>query len=122
VPGRKTVLLLSEGLVVPWEVENVFQAIIGAANRANVSIYCVDVTGLSVKSPATANTDLLRTSARISQNQGMAQRETRRSTWFTRRDGEYELGRQSTTSHGKSGGRHGRLSDRQYQRCRQASA
>jgi VWFA-related protein len=72
LPGRKTVLLLSEGLVVPWEVENVFQAIIGAANRANVSIYCVDVTGLSVKSPATANTDLLRTSARISQNQGMA--------------------------------------------------
>jgi hypothetical protein len=72
LPGRKTVLLLSEGLVVPWEVENRFQSIIGAANRANVSIYCVDVTGLSVKSPATANTDLLRTAAKISQNQGMA--------------------------------------------------
>jgi len=71
LPGRKTVLLLSEGVVVPWQVENMFQAIIAAANRANVSIYCVDVTGLSVRSPGTASTDLLRTSARISKNQNM---------------------------------------------------
>jgi VWFA-related protein len=71
MPGRKTVLLLSEGLVVPWQVENLFQAIIGAANRANVSIYCVDVTGLSVQAPAQAGIDLLGTSARISQNQSM---------------------------------------------------
>ncbi len=72
LPGRKTVLLLSEGLVVPWQVENMFQAIIGAANRANVSIYCVDVTGLSIKSPATASTDLMRTGAHISRNQNMS--------------------------------------------------
>jgi len=71
LPGRKTVLLLSEGLVVPWQIENMFQAIIAAANRANVSVYCVDVTGLSVRSPGTAGTDLLRTSGRISQNQSM---------------------------------------------------
>lgn len=71
LPGRKTVLLLSEGLVVPWELENLFQAIISAANRANVSIYCVDVTGLSVKSPGTASNDLLRTAAGISRNQNM---------------------------------------------------
>jgi len=71
LPGRKTVLLLSEGLVVPWQVENMFQAIIGAANRANVSVYCVDVTGLSVRSPGTASADLLRTGARISKNQNM---------------------------------------------------
>jgi VWFA-related protein len=72
LPGRKTVLLLSEGLVVPWPVEDLFQAIIGAANRANVSIYCVDVTGLSVQAPAQAGTDLLGTSARISQSQSMS--------------------------------------------------
>lgn len=71
LPGRKTVLLLSEGLVVPWEAENMFQAIISAANRANVSIYPVDVTGLSVRSPATAGTDLLRTGAKISARQNM---------------------------------------------------
>ena len=71
LPGRKTVLLLSEGLVVPWQVENMFQAIIAAANRANVSIYCVDVTGLSIRSPGTASSDLVRTSARISKNQNM---------------------------------------------------
>jgi VWFA-related protein len=72
LPGRKTVLLLSEGLVVPWPVEDLFQSIIGAANRANVSIYCVDVTGLSVQAPVQAGTDLLGTSARISQSQSMS--------------------------------------------------
>ncbi|MGA2737934.1 MAG: VWA domain-containing protein [Bryobacteraceae bacterium] len=72
LPGRKTVLLLSEGLVVPWQVENMFRAIIGAANRANVSIYCVDVTGLSVQAPVQAGADLLGTSARISQGQSMS--------------------------------------------------
>jgi VWFA-related protein len=71
LPGRKTVLLLSEGLVVPWQLENMFQAIINAANRANVSIYCVDVTGLSTKSPSQAGTDLLRTGGRISARQNM---------------------------------------------------
>jgi VWFA-related protein len=71
LPGRKTVLLLSEGLVVPWQVEGMFQAIIAAANRANVSVYCVDVTGLSVQSPGTASADLLRTGARISKSQNM---------------------------------------------------
>ncbi len=71
LPGRKTVLLLSEGLVVPWQVEDMFQAIIAAANRANVSIYCVDVTGLSIQSPTQAGTDLLGTAGRISQNQSM---------------------------------------------------
>jgi len=71
LPGRKTVLLLSEGIVVPWTLTERFQSIISAANRANVSIYCVDVTGLSTKSPAQAGTDLLRTGARISANQNM---------------------------------------------------
>jgi VWFA-related protein len=71
LPGRKTVLLLSEGLVVPWPLEDMFRRVIDAANRADVSIYCVDATGLSVKSPAQAGTDLLRTSGQISQSQSM---------------------------------------------------
>ncbi len=71
LPGRKTVLLLSEGLVVPWQSEEMFQSIIAAANRANVSVYAVDVTGLTVHSPVTAGTDLLHTGAHISQNQNM---------------------------------------------------
>ena len=71
LPGRKTVLLLSEGLVVPWQVEDMLQTIIGAANRANVSIYCVDVTGLSVQAPTQAGIDMVKTSARISRNQNM---------------------------------------------------
>ena len=71
LPGRKTVLLLSEGIVVPWALTERFQSIISAANRANVSIYCVDVTGLSTKSPGQASTDLLRTAGSISSNQNM---------------------------------------------------
>jgi VWFA-related protein len=71
LPGRKTVLLLSEGIVVPWTLTNVFQSIISAANRANVSVYCVDVTGLTTKSPGQASTDLLRTAGSISANQNM---------------------------------------------------
>ncbi len=71
LPGRKTVLLLSEGIVVPWTLTKVFQSIISAANRANVSVYCVDVTGLTTKSPGQAGTDLLRTAGSISANQNM---------------------------------------------------
>jgi VWFA-related protein len=71
LPGRKTVLLLSEGIVVPWTLTERFRSIISAANRANVSIYCVDVTWLSTKSPAQAGTDLLRTAGSISANQNM---------------------------------------------------
>ena len=71
LPGRKTVLLLSEGIVVPWTLTERFQSIISAANRANVSIYCVDVTGLSTKSPGQASTDLLRTTGSISASQNM---------------------------------------------------
>ena len=85
LPGRKTVLLLSEGLVVPWQVENMFQAIIGAANRANVSIYCVDVTGLSVKSPGNRQHRLVAYRGRISQNQKHDRRPaTRQSTCSSR--------------------------------------
>jgi len=93
LPGRKTVLLLSEGLVVPWQLENMFRAIIGAANRANVSIYCVDVTGLSTKSPGTANSDLLRTAAQISQKQSTYDQ----ANVATNIDGEKDMGKQDET-------------------------
>ena len=76
LPGRKTVLLLSEGIVVPWALTERFQSIISAANRANVSIYCVDVTGLTTKSPGQAGTDLLRTAGSISGNQNMGTNRT----------------------------------------------
>jgi len=46
LPGRKTLLYFSEGLVVPPEYKDEFDGIIGTANRANVSVYGIDARGL----------------------------------------------------------------------------
>lgn len=46
LPGRKAMVLFSEGLAIPSAVESRFRAVISNANRANVSIYTVDAAGL----------------------------------------------------------------------------
>jgi VWFA-related protein len=51
-PGRKAIVLFSEGLQIPPAVEASFQSVISAANRANVAIYCADAAGLRVASSA----------------------------------------------------------------------
>jgi VWFA-related protein len=55
LPGRKAVVLFSEGLVIPTRVEPAFRSVVSAANRASVSIYTVDASGLHAQS-ATAET------------------------------------------------------------------
>ena len=50
IPGRKTLLFFSEGLVIPANVQAQFKAVIAAANRANVSVYAMDAGGLRVDS------------------------------------------------------------------------
>jgi hypothetical protein len=50
VPGRKTMVLFSEGLQLPTNVVHRFQSVIGAANRANVAVYALDAAGLRAKS------------------------------------------------------------------------
>jgi VWFA-related protein len=50
LPGRKAILLFSEGLVIPAEVEASFRSVVAAANRANVSIYGADAGGLRAAS------------------------------------------------------------------------
>lgn len=52
LPGRKAILLVSEGLVIPADVEASFHSVVGAANRASVSIYGVDAAGLRAASAA----------------------------------------------------------------------
>lgn len=49
--GRKALLFFSEGLAVPPAVQAQFRAVVGNANRANVSIYTVDAAGLRAESP-----------------------------------------------------------------------
>jgi VWFA-related protein len=52
LPGRKALLLFSEGLAVPADVEASFLSVVSAANRANVSIYAADAAGLRAASTA----------------------------------------------------------------------
>lgn len=46
VPGRKSMVLYSAGLVMNVEVKGAFNAMVSAANRANLTINTVDVAGL----------------------------------------------------------------------------
>jgi VWFA-related protein len=50
LPGRKAIVLFSEGLVIPSGVEAAFHSVVSSANRANVSIYTVDAGGLHATS------------------------------------------------------------------------
>jgi VWFA-related protein len=54
LPGRKTVVLFSEGVSMPAGFEPKFRAVIDTANRGNVSIYAVDAKGLKVHSEQAA--------------------------------------------------------------------
>ena len=46
IPGRKAVLLYSEGFAVNSTVQGTFDAVLGTANRNNFSFYTVDAAGL----------------------------------------------------------------------------
>jgi VWFA-related protein len=50
LPGRKSIVLFSEGLSVPAAVAAKFRAVIDTANRGNVSVYAIDSKGLRVHS------------------------------------------------------------------------
>ena len=71
--GRKAILLFSEGLQVPSSVEEVFQATISEANRANVSVYAIDSRGLDTSRDLEAAGAALDKAGRVSQ-QAMAKR------------------------------------------------
>jgi VWFA-related protein len=49
-PGRKTILLFTEGLVIPPGQPELLDSVIAEANRANVSFYTVDTRGLTTVS------------------------------------------------------------------------
>ena len=50
LPGRKSVVLFSEGIALPPAVRRQFEGVTDAANRANVSIYTMDAKGLRAES------------------------------------------------------------------------
>ena len=57
MPGRKTVVLFSEGFEVPDSVKHKFEIVEDRANRHNVSFYTLDAAGLRLHSrmPLTAS-------------------------------------------------------------------
>jgi hypothetical protein len=50
LPGRKTIVFFSEGLAAPPAALQAFRSVIDTANRANVTIYTVDASGLRAES------------------------------------------------------------------------
>jgi VWFA-related protein len=70
LPGRKALVFFSEGIDLPTNVVNDFQAVIANANRVNVSIYTVDAAGLRAVSQIgeTAQTLTRNGGRRIDQN------------------------------------------------------
>lgn len=50
VPGRKSVMFFSEGLVLPPNVMPRFTSLVDEANRANVAVYAMDAKGLRAES------------------------------------------------------------------------
>ena len=67
--GRKALVLFSEGLAIPPNLEDAYRSTISEANRANVSIYCVDARGLDVGRALDQARQMLDRSARNSQDQ-----------------------------------------------------
>src|SRR4051794_39312027 len=53
MPGRKSVVFFSEGLPASPVLQTQLQSVVEAANRANITIYTVDATGLRVMSSTT---------------------------------------------------------------------
>ena len=63
LPGRKSVVLFSEGLALPPAVITQFKSVIDSANRANVSIYAMDAVGLRTESTTEAAKDAINAAA-----------------------------------------------------------
>lgn len=59
MPGRKTVVYFTGGLQVPPEFQEGFRQIVSAANRANVTVYAVFVTGVATYLGNASGTALL---------------------------------------------------------------
>lgn len=63
VPGRKSLVLLSEGLDQGPSLRGRLQDVINAANRANVAIYTIDAAGLRAVSPTEHARNMLNAAA-----------------------------------------------------------
>ena len=70
LPGRKSVLLLSPGLATTGDPD-LFKSMVDKANKANVTVYAIDVNGLSAElDQSKASSNALSHAASLSSSQG----------------------------------------------------
>ncbi len=72
IPGRKSIVLFSQGVNVPDTVQRLFLGVIDAANRANVSIYTMDAAGLRAESDQAKIRDLVNQAGAVGINTAYA--------------------------------------------------
>jgi len=70
LPGRKTVILLSTGLASTGDPD-LFQGLLDEANKGQITIYAVDVNGLTQNSNVQAGNNTMAHAAALSRNQGL---------------------------------------------------
>ena len=68
MPGRKTVVYFCEGMRITMATKQMLRTIIGTANRANISFYTVDASGLSTTARNEAARTMLASAAQASFN------------------------------------------------------
>ena len=69
MPGRKALIYFSEGIQLPNSLWSQFQAMISAANRANVSVYAVDARGVRIESDQIGSSAMLKSATVTSYRQ-----------------------------------------------------
>ncbi len=102
LPGRKTVVLFSEGITIPPAAEAKFRAVVDSANRANVSIYAIQAKGLKVHSELLATARTLNQIGEVDEEGGAAEQredlhgaktvELERNEFMLRKDPAASLG------------------------------
>jgi VWFA-related protein len=102
LPGRKTVVLFSEGITIPPAAEATFRAVVDSANRANVSFYAVDAKGLKVHSDQRATARGIQEFAGLGEEDGLGEQredltgaktlELERNEFLLRKDPAASLG------------------------------
>ncbi len=71
IPGRKSLVLFSEGIAIPTAVHRLFLGVIDAANRANVSIYTMDAAGLRAESDQAMTRDRVNAGGGVRRDDGV---------------------------------------------------
>lgn len=72
--GRKSLIYFTQQMPVNSNTAFLFHGLIDAANRANVSFYTVDPTGLNLESDNAQSASMLRSAAAISRSEGQVGR------------------------------------------------